>query len=71
MDVKAIHTGDTKRFHRFEIVDDFEGMVGTIYQVKSPDRVKLTSTVVVSFVFALEPEYSSLKDKLDARKGGF
>ena len=61
--VKAIFTGDSKRFHKFEIVG--EGFVGSIYVPKGEEIPKELS---VGLRTKADADYSKLNAELSERK---
>lgn len=61
--VKAIFTGDSKNFHKFEIVG--EGFVGSIY---APKGAEIPKEIQVGLVTKADSEYKKLNSELTARK---
>jgi len=68
LNVPAVFTGDSKRYHRFQLVSEAEGeIVGTIYLQKDSE---LPKTVSVELISKAHKDYAKLSATLLAKKGG-
>ena len=64
-EITVVHTGDSKRFHRFEIVD--EAFVGNIY-VPKEYKGDHSSVLGLRFVPNDDPQHKELTEALAAKK---
>lgn len=64
--IKAVYTGDSKRYHKFEIVDKEKTVVGSIYFSKEG---KISPNLNIETVSEGHPEYKIALRNLLIQKG--